>query len=246
MASLEPLSLTERLSRVSAPVVAVSVLIVTTVAAAFYRVLSPTGNGIVSAFSDRAPTFGDCLYFSIVTLTSLGYGDYRPVGYGRALAVTEVGFGLFTLALVVSKLASARDSTVLRMLYSSDQQRRVHDFAEYIQNMAERVTSTFRGGEAAGAMRENVKALQHALHVLLRYLRYQAHMHDFLNIQSARQLTFVFDALLGAATAAGGIANVARRYPSARAPVVTVLRLVEELAMLLTSEGAAPEPRNDL
>ncbi len=38
--------------------------------------------------------FGSCLYFSVVTFTSLGYGDIFPVGWGRALACTEVVLGL--------------------------------------------------------------------------------------------------------------------------------------------------------
>ncbi|MCK5893859.1 MAG: pentapeptide repeat-containing protein [Endozoicomonadaceae bacterium] len=42
-----------------------------------------------------------CLYFSIVTFTTLGYGDISPVGYGRAVAALEAYLGTFVLALYV-------------------------------------------------------------------------------------------------------------------------------------------------
>lgn len=46
--------------------------------------------------------FGKCLYFSTVTFTTLGYGDFRPFeGRGRIIAGTEAFIGAFTMALLV-------------------------------------------------------------------------------------------------------------------------------------------------
>jgi len=42
-----------------------------------------------------------CGYFSIVTFTTLGYGDITPTGFSRVLASVEALFGSFTLALFV-------------------------------------------------------------------------------------------------------------------------------------------------
>lgn len=42
-----------------------------------------------------------CAYFSIVTFTTLGYGDITPTGLSRVLAAIEALFGSFTLALFV-------------------------------------------------------------------------------------------------------------------------------------------------
>jgi hypothetical protein len=41
------------------------------------------------------------LYFSVVTFTTLGYGDLAPIGIARALAALEAFVGSFTLALFV-------------------------------------------------------------------------------------------------------------------------------------------------
>ncbi len=44
----------------------------------------------------------DCLYFSAITFTTLGYGDFRPLeGLGRILAGSEAFIGAFTMALFV-------------------------------------------------------------------------------------------------------------------------------------------------
>lgn len=45
--------------------------------------------------------FGSCLYFSVVTFTTLGYGDLTPIGPSRLLAAAEAFAGAFTLALFV-------------------------------------------------------------------------------------------------------------------------------------------------
>ncbi|MFB3068382.1 MAG: potassium channel family protein, partial [Acidobacteriota bacterium] len=49
----------------------------------------------------------DLLYFSFITLTTLGYGDITPVaGYARALAALGSLTGLFFLAILIARLVS--------------------------------------------------------------------------------------------------------------------------------------------
>jgi len=44
-------------------------------------------------------SFFDYFYFSIVTATTLGYGDYHPVGMGKVFASLEAIFGTFMWGL---------------------------------------------------------------------------------------------------------------------------------------------------
>ncbi|MCL6271609.1 pentapeptide repeat-containing protein [Sansalvadorimonas sp. 2012CJ34-2] len=46
-------------------------------------------------------TFFDALYFSVVTFTTLGYGDLTPLGPARTMAALEAFIGNFALALFV-------------------------------------------------------------------------------------------------------------------------------------------------
>jgi voltage-gated potassium channel Kch len=45
--------------------------------------------------------FLNSLYFSVVTFTTLGYGDISPVGVARFIAAFEAFLGSFTMALFV-------------------------------------------------------------------------------------------------------------------------------------------------
>ena len=50
-------------------------------------------------------TFLDYEYFSIVTATTLGYGDYHPIGVGRVIASIEALFGMFMWAVFLTVFA---------------------------------------------------------------------------------------------------------------------------------------------
>ena len=45
--------------------------------------------------------FFECLYYSVVTFTTLGYGDFIPIGLSRLVAALEAFIGSFTIALFV-------------------------------------------------------------------------------------------------------------------------------------------------
>ncbi|NJE46271.1 two pore domain potassium channel family protein [Thermococcus sp. GR7] len=49
--------------------------------------------------------FLDYEYFSVVTATTLGYGDYHPVGVGRIIASVEALFGMFMWAVFLTVFA---------------------------------------------------------------------------------------------------------------------------------------------
>ena len=49
---------------------------------------------------------GTVIYFSVVTWTTLGYGDYAPVGYGRLFAAVQASLGYVFLGLVVGFTAN--------------------------------------------------------------------------------------------------------------------------------------------
>lgn len=56
---------------------------------------------------DLVHAFDVSLYYSVVTFTTLGYGDFYPVGPGRVLAGIQSLTGYIVLALLASTLTTA-------------------------------------------------------------------------------------------------------------------------------------------
>jgi len=76
-------------------------------------VLVLDGAVIVYLFERHAPhsnirSLGEAVWFSVTTVTTVGYGDYTPVtAPGRVTACFIMGIGLLTLAVVTAQVASS-------------------------------------------------------------------------------------------------------------------------------------------
>lgn len=67
--------------------------------------------------TDQTVGFLDALYFSVVTISSLGYGDIRPLGWARLLVGMEVFSGLAFFGLIVAKVSSVKQDYILKRMY---------------------------------------------------------------------------------------------------------------------------------
>jgi ion channel len=110
-----------------------------------YFFLSPIGHGLSLTYATERPVASeDCLYFSIVTISSLGYGDIRACGYSRLLAGAEVLCGMAYLGVIVARLASAKQEQLLRRLYGSDVFEKLQEFRQGYLDLLERYREHFQ------------------------------------------------------------------------------------------------------
>lgn len=73
--------------------------------------LAQDGNPVRSDWSG----LGDCIYFSFVTATTVGYGDIVPsASWARALAAIEAMGGMLLVGAVISRLLSAQQEKLLQ------------------------------------------------------------------------------------------------------------------------------------
>lgn len=100
--------------------------------------LTLTGNGIAFSFTDEEVLgYFDCLYFSIVTISSLGYGDIRPVGIARFVCSVEVIVGLAFVGLLVSRLASRKQDLHLSIIYKNIVRESLDNFHATFKSLAD-------------------------------------------------------------------------------------------------------------
>ena len=98
----------------------------------FYASLSSYGHGI----SDTATEidFWDGLYFSVVTVSSLGYGDLHPQGYAKIAAGIEVLMGLAFIGVMIAKLTSKPISYLVSRLFVSEVKRELRNIGTSLGN----------------------------------------------------------------------------------------------------------------
>lgn len=99
-----------------------------------YWALAESGALVFTFDASHTPGFGDALYFSIVTISSLGYGDIRPIGWARALVGAEVLIGLAFLGLLVAKISSVKQDYILRRIYTESVDEKLR---KYVQELEE-------------------------------------------------------------------------------------------------------------
>lgn len=78
------------------------------------------GSGVVhwNVVSGKSPLdFLDILYFSFITLTSTGYGDFAPIGLAKIAAVVEIIIGLILFGVFISKFVSRKQELILEEIY---------------------------------------------------------------------------------------------------------------------------------
>jgi hypothetical protein len=101
---------------------------------------TPTNGLIVSGATGGPVNFCTALYFSVITITTVGYGDIVPIGFSRVLACSEAIFGLAMLGIILAKITSARLSYHVLRLFSSDAQNRLNAFRVEFENIGTELT----------------------------------------------------------------------------------------------------------
>jgi voltage-gated potassium channel len=126
-------------------------------------VLVLNGAVIVYLFERHAPgsnihTLGDALWWSFVTVTTVGYGDFYPVTTGgRITACFIMGTGLLTLAVVTAQVASSfvgQGPSRTRPAAPEQAARREVTLAELDERLAriERLLTASNPGNSPGAV----------------------------------------------------------------------------------------------
>lgn len=152
-------------------------------------------------------SFSDALYFSVVTISSLGYGDVLPVGWSRLFAASEVLLGLAIMGIIVAKLSSAGISHHVRRLYESDIRLRLTELADDFGFLAEKLeeviasaADTFADAPTASeAERENrqsqmVETERHVGDLIEKFRKHSLRMKEYVCSEIQHGVFFIDEA----------------------------------------------------
>jgi hypothetical protein len=120
-------------------------LVVIFLSTCLYRVAGSVNSGLILTYDEKtAAGWSDCIYFSVVTVSSLGYGDIRPVGWGRVIASFEVASGLIILGLWISFLASRRTEVLTRRIHDYLADERLKRYRKNIRDLTSEISRLAR------------------------------------------------------------------------------------------------------
>jgi hypothetical protein len=98
----------------------------------YFALTYVTGQGI--KVQQGKPTFLDCVYFSVVTISTLGYGDIIPIGASRVFACIETIFGLTFVGYAISQIVSARQEALIEYL---TKKAIIQTYEEYLEQIVD-------------------------------------------------------------------------------------------------------------
>ena len=123
-------------SRVSQRLIAPSIILVATIfvfSFGYYFLCGIPEHGIGPTQEKRS--YLDCLYFSVVTISSLGYGDLHPLGFSRVLAAIEVVSGLVFIGVFVARIVSVKQDEMAEYIVTSKIVQTYDECLEHIRTL---------------------------------------------------------------------------------------------------------------
>jgi hypothetical protein len=84
-------------------------------------------------------SFLDSIYFSVVTIATLGYGDISPIGISRLVASVEVLFGLLFVGYYISQIVSSKQEALIEYLRNDRLIQTYDECLDFIRDVKEQM-----------------------------------------------------------------------------------------------------------
>lgn len=166
--------------------IATYIALVLTLSATYFFLANPYGHGT----NQKELSWLDSLYYCIITFSSLGYGDITPLGFGKFVASLQVISGLALTAIFVGKIASERQYAMLRLVYTSEHQRRIVEFENEINFLCEKLDIALEehNHENLYKSSKNIYSFIASINNYLHFQSSQADLASFGNTSALKRL----------------------------------------------------------
>ena len=158
-------------------------LLIWSLATIYFSVMTYYGHGMNIAVKCLEPIDSvlSAMYFSAVTLTTLGYGDISPLRAGRVVAIFLAVTGLTIVAIVIGKVSSERQSSLLLLLHTSDVERRMSAFSKDVDEYIDEIRSLSSINDL-DKLHNNLKLLRALIESINKYMVFHINQSLFIEI----------------------------------------------------------------
>lgn len=158
-------------------------LLIWVIATIYFSVMTYQGHGMDIEIKCLEPIDSalSAMYFSAVTLTTLGYGDISPLGSGRIVAILLAITGFTIVAILIGKVSSERQSSLLLLLHTSDVERRMSSFVKEIDEYIEEVETLSLANEV-DKLYKSIRGLRALIESINKYMVFHINQSLFIEI----------------------------------------------------------------
>ncbi|MYN68480.1 MAG: two pore domain potassium channel family protein [Acidobacteria bacterium] len=179
--------------------------------------------------------FLDGIYFSIVTVTSLGYGDISPVGLSRLIVGLEVLFGLAIMGIMIAKVTSRRLSYYVQRLFAADAQRYLNSSTDRLDTIRESLNTA----EAMDDIWNTVVRLHTETRVLHDYIDLESKQHALFTIiseHSVRRVGTSLEGILSQLTRLLSLPTELRSQANRQTGLLALTTVLDRIALLVLTQ----------
>lgn len=136
----------------------------------------------------------DSFFFSLSAFTGMSVNNITPIGWGRFVVVSEAFAGISILAVLIGKIASEHQSAMLRLIYTSDQQRRIVQFTEEVDELKDLIDDILSDHDH-DTIRHHAEKTDYFISAISSYLNFQSNQAGLAQKGNETSLRRLYQAL---------------------------------------------------
>lgn len=137
-----------------------------------YYCISVSNKGCIKSGEVVVSDFWNYIYFSIISFTTVGFGDICPVGYCKVVVAVEGMSNFVFMGIFIGKLTGYKNTYMLERLYSSESDKRISGFSEGIRNGCNNIIEM---SENRKFDRVQLETMLNVVIAIRRYLGYETY-----------------------------------------------------------------------
>jgi hypothetical protein len=217
------------------------------IATIYFSVMTYQGHGMNLEIKCLEPIDSvlSAMYFSAVTLTTLGYGDISPLGGGRIVAILLAVTGLTIVAILIGKVSSERQSSLLLLLHTSDVERRMSSFTkevdEYIEDMV-----TLSSTNEIDKLHKNIKGLRALIESINKYMIFHINQSLFIEIGTSTSIKKLMNKFLECHDVIFGLKEISKNNIKIESATYMVSKKMSFIEDMLEANSAEKKSNPDV